>query len=80
METHQGVVFGADWLGKIKMGLQCAVLIAVLLLLGLWKASGPRTWIDLLELVTGGLIYLMLAATIASGVQYLWRAALLLKE
>ena len=25
----EGIRFGADWLGKIKMGLQCAALVAV---------------------------------------------------
>jgi CDP-diacylglycerol--glycerol-3-phosphate 3-phosphatidyltransferase len=80
METHQGVVFGADWLGKIKMGLQCAALIAVLLLLGLQGLEGTGGLVGLLGPVTVGLIYVMLAATIASGLQYLWRAALLLKE
>src|SRR5947209_3621465 len=29
----QGVVFGADWLGKVKMGLQCAALIAIFVML-----------------------------------------------
>src|SRR5437762_5974219 len=29
----RGVHFGADWLGKIKMGLQCAALIAIFMAL-----------------------------------------------
>ena len=51
--------FGADWLGKIKMGLQCAALIAifvVLLMPRLAPADASPCW-------TGcaiGLIYAML--------------------
>src|SRR5215831_13080155 len=26
---NRGAVFGADWLGKLKMGLQCAALLAI---------------------------------------------------
>jgi CDP-diacylglycerol--glycerol-3-phosphate 3-phosphatidyltransferase len=80
LETLPGVRFGADWLGKVKMGLQCAVLIAVLLVLGLRGVAGAKWVVDLLGPVTVGLIYVMLVMTVLSGVQYLWRAALLLKE
>jgi CDP-diacylglycerol---glycerol-3-phosphate 3-phosphatidyltransferase len=70
---NQGAVFGADQLGKLKMALQCAALVAILLALALPGVAwlGPA--------VTA-LIWAMLAATILSGVQYLWRAALLLRE
>lgn len=66
------VRFGADWLGKLKMGLQCAALIAILAALQ-WETI---TWC---AAVRNGLIYAMLAATAISGAQYLWRAAVLLK-
>lgn len=66
-----GIKFGADWLGKIKMGLQCAVVIAIFIVL---MAGNP-----FLAAVRDGLIYAMLAATLLSGIQYLWRAALLLR-
>lgn len=62
-----GVAFGADWLGKLKMGLQCAALAAVFLA----QHAGD----DDLGPVRDGLIWLMLAATILSGVQYFWRGA-----
>jgi CDP-diacylglycerol--glycerol-3-phosphate 3-phosphatidyltransferase len=80
METIPGVVFGADWLGKLKMGLQCAVLIAVLLLLSLEGVEAARSAVAFLAPVTVGLTYVMLVVTVLSGVQYLWRAVLLLKE
>jgi CDP-diacylglycerol--glycerol-3-phosphate 3-phosphatidyltransferase len=65
--------FGADWLGKIKMGLQCAALIAILVVLS-WGTAGGFLWY-----VQIGLIYAMLIATALSGLQYLWRALLLLR-
>jgi CDP-diacylglycerol--glycerol-3-phosphate 3-phosphatidyltransferase len=60
-----GVAFGADWLGKLKMGLQCAALCAIFLFL--------HTKSDALAPVRDVLIWLMLAATILSGLQYFWR-------
>ena len=71
MESHQAASFGADWLGKIKMGLQCAALIAILVVLA-WGGG-------FLAAVQVGLIYAMIAATALSGLQYLWRALLLLR-
>ncbi|HEY1377804.1 MAG TPA: CDP-diacylglycerol--glycerol-3-phosphate 3-phosphatidyltransferase [Gemmataceae bacterium] len=75
MET-QAANFGADWLGKIKMGLQCAALIGILLVQAL-RAAGvtDEPW----AAVTVALIYAMIAATALSGLQYLWRALLLLR-
>jgi len=77
-----GARFGADWLGKLKMGLQCAAVIAIFLELisqGTWpEALGfARGWLPWLR---DGLIYAMLASTLLSGLQYLWRAALLYRE
>ena len=71
----QGVKFGADMLGKIKMVLQCAVLIVVLANLWLLKqawseALRPGMW--WLQIC---LIYVMLAATVLSGGQYVLKAA-----
>ena len=69
METV-GARFGADWLGKLKMGLQCAAVIAVFLVL-ITEARGWLPW------VRDALLYAMLATTLLSGLQYLWRAATL---
>src|SRR5437660_2825027 len=54
---QRGAVFGADWLGKLKMVRQCADLIAILLALGLpeWRSLVP--W-------AAALTCAMLAATI----------------
>jgi CDP-diacylglycerol--glycerol-3-phosphate 3-phosphatidyltransferase len=72
-----GVRFGADWLGKLTMGLQCAAVIAIFIALllppgaALAPYAGPaRT----------ALVYAMLLATILSGLQYLWRAAVILRN
>ncbi|MBY0521766.1 MAG: CDP-diacylglycerol--glycerol-3-phosphate 3-phosphatidyltransferase [Gemmataceae bacterium] len=74
---NRGATFGADWLGKIKMVLQCAALIAIFVAL-----EAPSSY----PAASGGfgniqltLIYAMLASTALSGLQYLWRAALLYK-
>ncbi|MFO0928776.1 MAG: CDP-diacylglycerol--glycerol-3-phosphate 3-phosphatidyltransferase [Gemmataceae bacterium] len=61
-----GVRFGADWLGKLKMGLQCAALVAIFA--SLYYADSP-----LFAWTRDGLIWAMLATTILSGLQYLGR-------
>jgi CDP-diacylglycerol--glycerol-3-phosphate 3-phosphatidyltransferase len=73
-----GARFGADWMGKIKMGLQCAALIAIFVVLKGPEWFGPAT-VRLLEWPRDGLIWAMLLATLLSGLQYVWRAAMLLR-
>ncbi len=72
---NQGGNFGADWLGKIKMGLQCASLIAIFVYLYA-KAydpyNGTALWV--FARLRDGFIWATLAATALSGLQYLWRA------
>lgn len=68
---NMGATFGADWLGKIKMVLQCAALFAIFLAL-----ETPQAWVTV---VRNMLIYGMLLATALSGLQYLWRAFALLR-
>lgn len=66
-----GQKFGADWFGKLKMGFQCAVLIGVFLIQW-WRTAGFSTDVlALLEPVQEVLFWLMVAATVGSGVQYL---------
>lgn len=67
-----GAVFGADGLGKIKMVLQCAALVAVLV-----QLEWPH---PTLMYARDGLIYSMLAATALSGMQYLYRAFAMLRS
>jgi len=78
----RGAVFGADWLGKIKMGLQCATLFAIF---GILKAADLAVRTDDGFRVTAllfrdVLLYVTVGITALSGLQYLWRAALLLKD
>jgi phosphatidylglycerophosphate synthase len=77
---NRGVVFGADWLGKLKMGLQCAALFAVFLVLSIQGSSAYAGSITWLLHIRDGLIYAMVAATALSGLQYLYRAAAILQS
>jgi CDP-diacylglycerol--glycerol-3-phosphate 3-phosphatidyltransferase len=77
---NRGARFGADWLGKIKMGLQCAALFAIFLFLHLDSIETSRDAYWFYGSARDGLIWAMLAATALSGLQYLWRAASLLKS
>lgn len=74
-----GKKFGADWFGKLKMGLQCAVLIGVLLIQWLRTLGGTADLLAVLDPVQLVLLWAMLAATIGSGLQYLVKAAKLLR-
>jgi CDP-diacylglycerol--glycerol-3-phosphate 3-phosphatidyltransferase len=76
---NQGASFGADWLGKLKMGLQCAALIAVFVFLYVRQLDVTDDAVTFFAMVRTGLIYAMLGATVMSGMQYLWKATLLLK-
>jgi CDP-diacylglycerol--glycerol-3-phosphate 3-phosphatidyltransferase len=76
---NQGVTFGADWLGKIKMVLQCAALFSVFIALFAATIEAFTDLNSLLSFVRSALIWAMLISTALSGLQYLWRAALLLK-
>ena len=74
-----GKKFGADWFGKLKMALQCAVVIGVLLALWLHAAGFAGPWLDWLLVVQVVLLWLMVLATVGSGVQYGFKATLLLR-
>jgi CDP-diacylglycerol--glycerol-3-phosphate 3-phosphatidyltransferase len=79
MVEATGKKFGADWFGKLKMGLQCAVIIGVLLIQ--WgKAAGFSAGVmGVLEPTQAVLLWAMLAATVGSGAQYVVKAVRLLK-
>jgi CDP-diacylglycerol---glycerol-3-phosphate 3-phosphatidyltransferase len=55
--VEQGVVISASWLGKLKTVLQVAAVFALII----WNPS--PTWVDVL-------VYLAVAATVVSGVDY----------
>jgi CDP-diacylglycerol--glycerol-3-phosphate 3-phosphatidyltransferase len=76
---NRGATFGADWLGKLKMVLQCAALISIFVFLYVlteFSSTGANWFFGIARDV---LIWSMLAATALSGLQYLWRAAMMLK-
>jgi CDP-diacylglycerol--glycerol-3-phosphate 3-phosphatidyltransferase len=70
----KGIKFGADMLGKLKMVLQCAVLIAVLGILWLQRQAWSEPWRPGLWWLQICLIYAMLIATVLSGGQYILKA------
>jgi len=81
---NRGASFGADWLGKLKMGLQCAALFAIFIALEIGWANSPdpvfsEGFFAFVGTARDGLIWAMLAATALSGLQYIWRAASVLK-
>lgn len=67
---QKGVSFGADFLGKAKMILQCAALISIFL--NLMNLDWINSTFGFYARAT--LIYAMLAATLFSGLQYLIKA------
>ncbi|MBN9118890.1 MAG: CDP-alcohol phosphatidyltransferase family protein [Planctomycetes bacterium] len=74
-----GKKFGADWFGKLKMALQCAVLIGVFLIAWLRTLEDTSDALAVLEPVQQVLLWAMLAATVGSGVQYVVKAARLMR-
>ena len=79
MVEATGKKFGADWFGKLKMGLQCAVLIGVFLIEWCRAGGFAPSAREALEWVQLVLLWAMLAATVGSGAQYVVKAARLLK-
>lgn len=69
---NRGITFGADILGKIKMVLQCAAVLAILL----WLSWQSVEWLAWTAVVRDVLLYAMVISTVVSGLQYLLRAAL----
>lgn len=66
--------FSASWLGKWKMVVQCAAVVAVLLSLMADPAS------RILELVTTGLLWAAVGITVYSGYDYTLAAARILRK
>jgi CDP-diacylglycerol--glycerol-3-phosphate 3-phosphatidyltransferase len=70
MVEGRGGDFSALWLGKVKMGVQCAAIISSLLLL--W--SGDEWYANWLVWPTIALLWFAVATTIGSGWEYVVRA------
>lgn len=86
MVEAAGQKFGADWFGKLKMVLQCAVLIGVFLQAWLESRASLEAGetsippvLPLLKSLQIVLLWAMLAATVGSGVQYVVKAVRLLR-
>ncbi len=79
MVEAAGKKFGADWFGKLKMGLQCAVLTGVFLIAWLRTLGGTADALAVLGPVQLVLMWLMLATTVGSGAQYVVKAVRLLR-
>lgn len=77
---NRGAVFGSDWLGKLKMGLQCAALFGIFIVEYAASLAVAPALLGFLGAVRTGLLWAMLLATILSGLQYLWRAAVVLRR
>ena|SRR5579872_1743706 len=77
MVEATGKKFGADWFGKLKMVLQCAVLIGVFTIR--WLATlDAQNALSILEPIQLAILWAMLIATIGSGIQYIVKAARIL--
>ena len=74
-----GQDFGADWFGKLKTLLQCAVLFAAFGYKALEGAAPGDGFLSSVRTVYLTLIGAMLVATVGSGVQYVVKAVRLLK-
>jgi CDP-diacylglycerol---glycerol-3-phosphate 3-phosphatidyltransferase len=82
----ESVAFGADWMGKIKMVLQCVAISSILFYLGVAKGmtyffnewSGfVLEWSEKLKDIT---LWAAIVVTAISGVAYSWRAAVLIRD
>ncbi len=74
-----GKKFGADWFGKLKTVLQCAVLFAALILQTLRQYAWLEPAHPALEWIYWILLGAMLLATVGSAVQYAVKAVRLLR-
>ncbi len=72
MVEATGANFSADWFGKLKMVLQCAVIVGVLAKLTM--LANAMSGVDVIDITTTVLLYFMLIATVGSAVQYLNKA------
>ncbi|MFO0851955.1 MAG: CDP-alcohol phosphatidyltransferase family protein [Gemmataceae bacterium] len=79
MVEATGAKFGADWFGKLKTVLQCATVAAVLGVEAVRADGRAADALPALEWGRDGLVWVMLGATVGSGVQYVVKAARVLR-
>jgi CDP-diacylglycerol--glycerol-3-phosphate 3-phosphatidyltransferase len=82
----ESVAFGADWMGKIKMVLQCIAIGCILFYLGVAKGQTTlfNQWagyvLDWSEWLKNVSIWVAIVVTAISGIAYSWRAAVLIRD
>lgn len=82
----ESVAFGADWMGKVKMTLQCVAIGCILFYLGIAKGETTlfNQWADKVQTFGGWAktvsIWLAVGVTVVSGISYAWRAAQLIRH
>jgi len=82
----ESVPFGADWMGKMKMAMQCVAIGCILFFLGVIR--GPTYLFNQYagtldqwgEWIMRAAIWAAVLVTIASGLSYSWRAAQLIRK
>jgi CDP-diacylglycerol--glycerol-3-phosphate 3-phosphatidyltransferase len=82
----ESVAFGADWMGKIKMVLQCVAIGCILFDLGIVRGQTTlfNRWGAEVALwgewIRNASIWLAIIVTAVSGIAYAWRAAVLIRQ
>jgi CDP-diacylglycerol--glycerol-3-phosphate 3-phosphatidyltransferase len=82
----ESVAFGADWLGKVKMVLQCIAIGCILFYLGVAKGTTYlfNQWsgyvLEWSERLRDMSVWAAIIVTVVSGIAYSWRAAVLIRE
>lgn len=82
----ESVAFGADWMGKVKMAVQCVAIGCILFYLGIAKGETYifNQWADkvlnLSEWAKTVSIWIAVVVTAVSGISYAWRAAQLIRK
>jgi CDP-diacylglycerol--glycerol-3-phosphate 3-phosphatidyltransferase len=82
----ESVAFGADWMGKIKMVLQCVAIGFMLFYLGVAKGQTTlfNQWssyvLDWSERIKDLTLWVAIIVTVISGIAYSWRAAVLIRQ
>ncbi|MEZ6141625.1 MAG: CDP-diacylglycerol--glycerol-3-phosphate 3-phosphatidyltransferase [Zavarzinella sp.] len=74
-----GKKFGADWFGKLKMLLQCILILLFLVLMAGKDFALFARLASSVFVVYEILLYITIAVTVLSGVQYCWKASKLVQ-
>jgi CDP-diacylglycerol--glycerol-3-phosphate 3-phosphatidyltransferase len=78
--ASEGVVIAAGRSGKVKTVAQMAFIALCLLCRALLAGTGRESPFGVLETASAALMWIALAVTVYSGVEYMWRSRSLLKR